>query len=526
MTMILEVNDVLEHVSDKATTPTGAAELVIWKKGEAKAMSLILDGIKDHVVPHLLRKVEAKDMWKALSDLYQNTNENKVMALCKQLRGTKMAKGEGVIPYLTKITQIRDELAAVCEKTEDPELVCIALDGFTKSWDVFVHGVVAREKLPDWQRLWDDFVQEEIRICQARPSSSTHTEEEEGLALTGKTKGKKKRKGGKKNINFSKVKFFQCHKMGHFASQCPERKKKKPQMAASIAIDEFAESFEEDFCFIACMSSTTVSDMWFVNNGASCHMIGHKEWFTRVHEGGVNLVIELWDDRRYKAQGVGTVSFQREYGKPLRFSDVLYVLGLTKNLISISTLEDKGYEVTFRKGKVFIRPDGSGEKMDRMIGVREEKVYKLHVQPGRALASFTTYIGELWHMSMVHIHFGALGHLREVVTGLPKIITERHDPCKGCALRKYAQKPFPSSEHGSKGVLDLIHSDVCGPMSVESVSGSRYFVLFIDDYSRKTCIYFLKTKDEVFGRFQEFRALVENHTGRKIWVLRSDNGGE
>jgi hypothetical protein len=142
--IILEVNDASEHVSDKAAAPTDVAKLVIWKKGEAKAKSLILDGIKDHVVPHLSGKVEAKDMWKALSDLYQNKNENKVIALRKQLHGTKMAKGEGLIPYLTRITQIRDELAVVGEKTEDPELVRIALDGFTKSWNVFVRGVVAR----------------------------------------------------------------------------------------------------------------------------------------------------------------------------------------------------------------------------------------------------------------------------------------------------------------------------------------------------------------------------------------------
>jgi transposase InsO family protein len=127
---------------------------------------------------------------------------------------------------------------------------------------------------------------------------------------------------------------------------------------------------------------------------------------------------------------------------------------------------------------------------------------------------------------MAHIHFGALGHLREAITGSPKITTERHDPCKGCALGKYVRKPFPFSEHRSKGVLDLIHSNVCGSMSVESVSGSRYFALSFDDYSRKTWIYFLKTKDEVFGRFQEFRALVENQTGRKTRVLRSNNGGE
>ena len=105
--------------------------------------------------------------------------------------------------------------------------------------------------------------------------------------------------------------------MGHFASQCPKRKNKKPQMETSIAVDEFAKSFEEDFFFITCMSSAVVSKFWFVDSGASCHMTGHKEWFTRLHEGGVNLVIDLGDDRSYKAQGVGIVSFQRESEKPL-----------------------------------------------------------------------------------------------------------------------------------------------------------------------------------------------------------------
>ena len=148
--MVLEVNEVLEHTPETATTPTDVDQLAIWKKGEAKAKSLILDGIKDHVDLHLSGKTTAKDMWKALSDLYQNKNENRVMALRKQLCGTKMAKGEGVIPYLTRITQIRDELETMGEDTEYPELVRIALDCFTKSWDVFVRCVVAREKLPDW----------------------------------------------------------------------------------------------------------------------------------------------------------------------------------------------------------------------------------------------------------------------------------------------------------------------------------------------------------------------------------------
>ena len=76
-------------------------------------------------------------------------------------------------------------------------------------------------------------------------------------------------------------------------------------------------------------------------------------------------------------------------------------------------------------------------------------------------------------------------------------------------MGKFAKSPFPSSDNRATGILDLIHSDVSGWMSHVSLSGYEYYVLFIDDHSRRTWIYFLKTKSEVFKRFQEFRALVE-----------------
>ena len=85
---------------------------------------------------------------------------------------------------------------------------------------------------------------------------------------------------------------------------------------------------------------------------------------------------------------------------------------------------------------------------------------------------------------------------------------------------------FPNRDNKDKGVLDIVHSDVCGPMSTASLSGYVYYVSFIDDYSRKTWIYLLKEKNEVFGKFKEFKALVENLTEWKIKALRSDNGGE
>jgi hypothetical protein len=89
--------------------------------------------------------------------------------------------------------------------------------------------------------------------------------------------------------------------------------------------------------------------------------------------------------------------------------------------------------------------------------------------------------------------------LRRMVTCLPEFGVEHRGVCRGCALGKNAKVAFPSSDSRSKGILDLVHLDVCGPMLVPSSSGYLYYVTFIDDYSRRTWIFFMKTKDEVFS---------------------------
>ena len=91
-------------------------------------------------------------------------------------------------------------------------------------------------------------------------------------------------------------------------------------------------------------------------------------------------------------------------------------------------------------------------------------------------------------------------------------------------MGKNIRKPFPQTDHKSKEPLDLVHSDVYRPVSVHSFSGYSYCVTFIDDYSRKTWIYFLKAKLEVFERFQEFKTLMEIQIGKNIQVLRTNKG--
>ena len=80
------------------------------------------------------------------------------------------------------------------------------------------------------------------------------------------------------------------------------------------------------------------------------------------------------------------------------------------------------------------------------------------------------------------------------VTGFPEFSTEHSEVCRGCALGKYTKTAFTSSDSRSAGFLDLIHSDLCGPMSSVSLRGYEYYVTFINDHSRKTWIYFLRSK--------------------------------
>jgi hypothetical protein len=161
-----------------------------------------------------------------------------------------------------------------------------------------------------------------------------------------------------------------------------------------------------------------------------------------------------------------------------------------------------------------------------VIGTEEGGLHKLKGHSDAALTHSTKSPCELWHRRLTRINYKALPYVSKVVTGLPEFKVDHEGVCKGCAQGKNIKNHFPKSDCKAEGILELIHLDICGPMSSTSLSGYVYSVLFIDDYSRKTLVYFLKSKDEVFGKFKEFKALIENLSERKIKIVRSDNGGE
>ena len=219
--------------------------------------------------------------------------------------------------------------------------------------------------------------------------------------------------------------------------------------------------------------------------------------------------MELGNEASYEIKGTGSVKFQLKCGSMLHLEEVLYVPGLKKNLISVAVLESKGYRVLFMEGKAFLWAKDEDLSSALVIGIQEGGLYKLPAQSMHALVHDSVNPSELWHRRFGHLHFKALPELLKMVNGIPSIDSDYNSVCKGCMLGKNLKKAFPHSIKRTKEILELIHSDICGPMSSPSLSGYLYYAFFIDDFSCKTWIYFMKQKSETFNKFQEFKALVE-----------------
>ena len=148
--VVLGENKLLMFVSTTMTMPSSyPISLDLHKVKESRVRRIILDGVRDHLIPHLDEKFKSKEMWVALTNLYERKKENKNMALRENLHCIRMAKGESVASYLTRHRQVKDELEVIGEIIPNSELIRIALKGFTKEWDVFMKCVVGRKKLPD-----------------------------------------------------------------------------------------------------------------------------------------------------------------------------------------------------------------------------------------------------------------------------------------------------------------------------------------------------------------------------------------
>lgn len=270
----------------------------------------------------------------------------------------------------------------------------------------------------------------------------------------------------------------------------------------------------------------TPSDVWYVDSACSNHMSGSKSSFLNLNEDFFTTV-SFGDKSIVNVMGKGDISIKMLNGFTEIISDVYYAPNLKCNLLSVGQLQETGYELTFRNKICEIYDPKRGAIAS--IKMSSNRLFPLKIQDVETcLIARIKDPSWLWHFRYGHLNFGGLKTLqnRNMVTGLPQINIPA-EVCEECIVSKQPRSQFPKGQSWrAKKVLELLHSDICGPIKPTSNGGKRYLITFIDDFTRKIWVYFLQKKSEALDVFKNFKARVENETEKSIKTLRTDRGGE
>nr|GEY39331.1 retrovirus-related Pol polyprotein from transposon TNT 1-94 [Tanacetum cinerariifolium] len=238
--------------------------------------------------------------------------------------------------------------------------------------------------------------------------------------------------------------------------------------------------------------------------------------------------VTFGDESKAPVKGKGKILIRAKDGSYQYIPDVYNVHNLKSNILSVGQLLMKNYDIYFKDRSATIRNQKG--KLIAKVPMTKDRMFILNIQHDEAkcLKSYLDDHSWLWHMRYGHLNFGDLKLLssKGMVKGLDHI-AHPNQVCEGYLFGKHARSLFSKEATSrAKDPLQLIHTDLCGLITPSSHGKNHYFILFIDDFSRKTWVYFLKEKSQAFEAFKTFKTMVEKKKGLKIKSIRSDRGGE
>ncbi|KAJ4717199.1 Retrovirus-related Pol polyprotein from transposon TNT 1-94 [Melia azedarach] len=491
---------------------------------EEKAHSTIMLCLADDIITEVAEEETAQGLWVKLEGLYMTKSLTNKLLLKQRLFSLRMQEGMPLRDHLDQLNTILLELRNIDVKVEDEDVALILLVSLPLSYENFVQSFIVGKDTVSLEEVRSSLHTRELRH---KATGTGADNQAAGLVASGSyghgNSGKKKFKkpvfkGPKPNdvCNY-------CKEKGHWKSGCPKKKRQQDKLTGTAAVAD--TNSEEDIALVA-DEHTDHNDVWILDSGASYHICPRREWFTTYEQvDGGN--ISMANSSICKAIGIGSIKIRTHDGKFCTLNNVRHVPLMTKNLISLSMLDNKGFSFQGEGGVLHVCK-GSNVVLK---GVKRGTLYFL--QGSTLLSSVAVASSEidkdnmtkLWHMRLGHMSARGMQILSKGDLLCGHKIKDL-EFCEHCIFGKLHRSKFPKAIHRTKGTLDYIHSDCWGLSRVESLGGHRYFVSMIDDFSRMTWVFIMKHKSEAFKNFRQWKALVENQTGKKIKRLRTDNGLE
>lgn len=518
-----------------------------WEELEAKAVSCIRLSLAPQIKYQVLTETSAKDLWEKLEKVYMSKSLSNRLYLKKDLYQLKMREGSDLNDHINEFCRLTTQLLNIDVKLEEEDKALLLLSSLPESLSTLQTTLLVGKST-----LSVDDVTSALLDSDRFRGSNSNTQGEGYVASSsrrgrsqsqerssGRGRARSKSHTGKRDK--SHIECYRCHEKGHYKNECPNFRKdngetrsdRRPRNFAHVAnADDNGEAelyladAREDSGNLLSVRVDISSKDWLIDSGCTFHMCPNKDWFETLtpFSGGTVL---MGNNAACKVAGVGTIKIKMFDGIVRTLGNVRYIPDLKKNLISLGTLDSSGCTTSVREGIMKICK-GS---MIIMKGQRMGNLYKLigtTVEGGAAISTLEDPKNDdtdLWHMRLGHLSEGGMRelHKRGLLHGVK---TCKLEFCKYCLYGKQRRVSFKTGVHTSKSILDYVHSDVWGPIKDVSMGGAQYFVSFIDDYSRKVWVYFMKHKLEVFDIFRQWKARVENQTEKKLKYFRSDNGKE
>ncbi|KAH6783227.1 hypothetical protein C2S52_008186 [Perilla frutescens var. hirtella] len=298
---------------------------------------------------------------------------------------------------------------------------------------------------------------------------------------------------------------YVCGDPGHKAYQCVKQKEQQPNVNNKPAghfgnhTNQANLAETDEIIVVVVVEANLVENKsdWVLNIGASRHFCSNKDLFHDFEEAGEGECVYTGNSSVAGVLGKGKILLKLTSRKTLNLNNALYVSAMRRNLISGALLNKAGLKIVFESDRVVISKNG--EFVGK--GYLSDGLFILNVvsELVNENSSASAYIVEsidIWHKRLGHDNFASI-KLLGTLQLIPYMALNNVSKCQTCVEAKLAKKPFKPVEHMNTEMLELIHFDLADFKNSISKRGKMYYISFVDDFSRYTRIYLLRSKEKL-----------------------------